>query len=136
MEKATPLIPRLSEKTHLLSADGVYVFDVPRAASKDAIARAVKSRFDVRVLSVNIANVKGKSKRTIRKGSRPVNGKRADSKKAYVRLKEGEKLPFFEAEEEKEKKQEKLQARADKAAQKAAKKTEKSDSAESEKEEK
>ena len=38
----------------------------------------------------------GKAKRTIRKGGRTAAGQRPDIKKAYVTLKAGEKLPFFD----------------------------------------
>lgn len=106
MEKTMFLKPRISEKTYALSlARNTYVVDVPGDANKDTVAKAVTSQFGVTVETVNIINVKGKTKRTVRKGGRPVAGKRSDVKKAYVTLKEGDKLPFFvEAEAEEEKK--------------------------------
>lgn len=96
MEKNTVLRPRLSEKTFGLSSASVYVFDVPSSANKQTVAHAVAAQFDVTVVNVNITNIKGKAKRLIRKGGRPVNGQRSDIRKAYVTLKEGQKLPFFE----------------------------------------
>ncbi len=97
MEKNVILRPRLSEKTFgLAGAHTVYVFDVPKEANKHTIAAAVAVQFGVTVVNVNMTNIKGKPKRLIRKGGRPVNGRRSDIKKAYVTLKEGEKLPFFE----------------------------------------
>ena len=65
------------------------------------MARAVASQFDVTVTDVNIANVKGKAKRTISaKGRRVSKGRQNDVKKAYVTLKVGDKLSIFAAIEE------------------------------------
>jgi len=115
MDKFMVLRPRMSEKTYMLSQlTGTYVVEVPRDASKDSIAKAVAAQFGVTVQTVNVINVKGKPKRTVRKGGRPTNGKRSDIKKAYVTLKKGDKLPFFaELEEE--------AAKAEKAAKKEKK---------------
>ena len=102
MEKTTLLRPRLSEKTFgLANAHTVYVFDVPTGANKQTVAAAVTAQFEVTVVNVNMTNVKGKSKRTVRKGGRAVSGQQSDRKKAYVTLKEGDKLPFFETEDDK-----------------------------------
>lgn len=96
MEKQLVLKPRLSEKTYMLSAaHNTYVVDVPTDANKDMVAKAMTAQFGVAVASVNIIMVKGKTKRTVRKGGRPTMGRRSDIKKAYVTLKEGESLPFF-----------------------------------------
>ncbi len=101
MEKTIALRPRLSEKAFMLSETRrTYVVEVPASASRDLVAKAVAAQFNVTVEGVNIVNVKGKAKRTIRKGGRPTNGKRSDIKKAYVTLKEGDKLPFFADPEE------------------------------------
>lgn len=110
MEKNTLLRPRLSEKSFGMSGASVYVFDVPKDANKQMIANAVTAQFEVTVVKVNITNIQGKTTRLIRKGGRPVAGKRSDIKKAYVTLKEGDKLPFFdepEAEKKADKKAEK-----------------------------
>lgn len=108
MDTFMPLRPRLSEKAYALSQSSrTYVIDVPANANKDTVAKAVAAQFEVAVESVNIANAKGKTKRTIRKGSRPTTGKRSDVKKAYVTLKEGSALPFFAELEEEAKKAEK-----------------------------
>ena len=105
MENNTVLRPRLSEKTFGLSnSNTVYVFDVPKEVNKRTIALAVTAQFGVTVIRVNVMNIKGKPKRLVRKGGRPVAGRRSDIKKAYVTLKEGEKLPFFEDPEKEEKK--------------------------------
>jgi large subunit ribosomal protein L23 len=101
MNKFMALKPRLSEKTYALSQlRNVYVFDVPTDANKMQVADAVEAQFKVTVLAVNVANVKGKAMRTVRKGGRPVAGRRANGRKAYVTLKEGDSLPVFAAVEE------------------------------------
>lgn len=126
MSNFIALRPRLSEKSHEQAGRlNVYVFDVPASANKLSVEQAVANQFEVGVAKVNITNLKGKPKRTVRKGSRPVAGKRAGIKKAYVTLKEGAKLPFFEAEEEKAEKQAKMQEKLTKRAEKEAQKAEK-----------
>jgi large subunit ribosomal protein L23 len=115
MEKTILLRPRLSEKTFgLATTSTVYVFDVPASANKHTVAKAVAAQFDVTVVDVNILNWKGKAKRTVRKGGRAVAGQQSDRKKAYVTLKEGQSLPFFEVEDGK--KDKKAEKKADKAA--------------------
>lgn len=112
MEKQLVLKPRLSEKTYLLgTAKSVYVFTVPNGASKQLIAGSVEAQFGVNVVSVNVANISGKTKRTVRKGSRPTMGKRSDIRKAYVTIKAGQSLPFFETEDDKKKKADKKTAK-------------------------
>jgi large subunit ribosomal protein L23 len=102
MDKTMLLKPRVSEKSYALSQlRNTYVFDVPGTANRTEVADAVTAQFGVTVITVNILNVKGKVKRTIRKGGRPVMGKRADTKKAYVTLKAGDELPIFAAVEDK-----------------------------------
>jgi large subunit ribosomal protein L23 len=101
MSKTMILRPRISEKSYGLSQlRNTYAFDVPTNANRTEVADAVAAQFEVTVLSVNILNSKGKVKRTIRRGGRPVMGKRADTKKAYVTLKAGDELPIFAAVED------------------------------------
>ena len=123
MSKAVALRPRLSEQTYALSQSRVYVFEVPKSANKHMIARAVEAQFDVAVESVNIANVKGKAKRTISLTGRRrglTDGVRSDVKKAYVKLVEGASLPIFAAVEENEDKEKSAQEQVDKAMAKQA----------------
>ncbi len=97
MDKTTVLKPRLSEKTFgLAQSRTVYVFDVPTDVNKHTVAAAVATQFDVTVMAVNIVNSKGKKTRLARKNGRAITGRRSDTKKAYVTLKEGQKLPFFD----------------------------------------
>jgi large subunit ribosomal protein L23 len=99
MDKTIVLKPRVSEKAYALSASQVYVFDVPADANKHVVARAVAAQFNVVVANVNIANIKGKAKRTIRKGGRVSQGRQNDIKKAYVTLQEGSSIPLFAGDE-------------------------------------
>lgn len=104
MDKSMTIRPRVSEKAYALSeSNNVYVFEVPKNANKQNIASAVKAQFDVTVLTVNISNLKGKAKRTVRKGGRPVAGRTNAIKKAYVTLKEGDAIAIFKSAEEQEK---------------------------------
>lgn len=68
-----------------------FVFRVRRDASKGAIAQAVQELFKVKVLQVRTINMMGKQRRVGRS-----QGQRSDWKKAYVTLKEGERIEFFE----------------------------------------
>lgn len=123
MDKALLLKPRMSEKAYGLSqTQNVYVFDVPKGTNKHSVARAVAAQFEVTVEKVNVANIKGKAKRTVRKGGRATPGRQSDMRKAYVTLKEGDSLPIFAAVEEAEEKREKTAELAEKAAEKRAKK--------------
>lgn len=122
MDKSLSLKPRMSEKAYGLSqSQNVYVFDVPKDANKHSVARAVAAQFEVTVEKVNVANTKGKVKRTVRKGGRAATGRQSDTRKAYVTLKEGDSLPIFAAVEEAAEKEERVAELAEKAAEKRAK---------------
>jgi large subunit ribosomal protein L23 len=83
--------PLVTEKTTTLREDGrTVVFEVARAATKVDIRRAVEQLLGAKVSDVRTANAHGKMKRQGR-----FVGRRADWKKAYVRLREGAKLPDF-----------------------------------------
>ena len=84
------LEPRVTEKSTRLSEAGrQFAFKVVRAASKPQIKKAVELMFNVKVDSVRIINVKGK-----RKIFRAHEGRRANWKKAYVKLAEGSTIDF------------------------------------------
>ena len=53
------------------------------------------------IINVNIAVIKGKTKRTVRKGGKQSFGKRVNVKKAYVTLKEGDTIGIFASEDDK-----------------------------------
>ncbi len=124
MPLSMTLKPRMSEKAYGLSqANNTYIFEVPRSANKHTVADAVAAQFEVTVTNVRIANKKGKAKQTFVKRSRPVDGREAASKRAFVTIKTGEIIPVFAAVEEAEKQQEKKQAVISKATEKAAQKS-------------
>ena len=76
--------PIVTEKSTLASESGAVVFEVAPDAAKPAIKEAVEALFGVKVKAVNTAVAKGKQKRF-----RGQLGRRADVKKAYVTLEEG-----------------------------------------------
>lgn len=79
--------PKVSEKTARLAESNQYVFEIAKTATKDDVKAAVEHLFNVKVLAVNVANIKGKSK-----SFRFRAGRRSDKRKAYVRLAEGQTL--------------------------------------------
>lgn len=83
--------PLVTEKSTLLrETDNVIAFEVDPNANKIEVKKAVEELFKVKVADVRLFNVRGKMKRMGR-----FAGKRRDWRKAYVRLKAGEKAPEF-----------------------------------------
>lgn len=83
--------PVLTEKSLLLQQnENKYTFDVDLAANKTEVKVAVEKMFDVKVESVNIMNVKPKTKRMGR-----YVGKTKRRRKAIVKLKEGYSINLF-----------------------------------------
>lgn len=76
--------PVVSEKSYGLMEEGTYTFLVAKNSNKTQIRQAVEEIFGVRVTRVNTLNRAGKRKRT-----RTGYGKRKDTKRAYVTLREG-----------------------------------------------
>ena len=107
MDKTIVIKPRLSEKAYSLSEErNTYTFAVPSGISRLNIAKAVAVQYGVTVESVKVAAQPGKTKRTYRRGGRVVHrGRTPAIRKAYVRLKEGDKLPIFAASDEDKKAQ-------------------------------
>ena len=85
--------PLITEKSTILKeTQRSLCFEVHRDATKPEIKKAVETLFGVKVEDVRVANVHGKVKRQGR-----YQGRRPDWKKAYVVLREGEKMvEFFE----------------------------------------
>ncbi|MBI1922057.1 MAG: 50S ribosomal protein L23 [Geobacter sp.] len=84
--------PLISEKTSLEGeGKNIIAFEVASDANKIEIRKAVEQLFKVQVAAVNTAVARGKVKRV---GTRL--GKRSNWKKAYVTLKEGSTVDFFE----------------------------------------
>lgn len=83
--------PLVTEKT-TLQKEGIrtLVFEVHRDATKPEIKKAVEKLLSVKVEQVRTASMPGKLRRQGR-----YQGHRPDWKKAYVLLKEGEKMIEF-----------------------------------------
>lgn len=82
------LAPHVSEKAARASESGnQFVFKVRGNATKPEIKAAIELMFEVKVQAVQVVNSEGKAKRF---GQRL--GRRADTKKAYVRLAEGQTI--------------------------------------------
>ena len=83
--------PLITEKTSILREDGrTIVFHVATDANKVEIKRAVEQLLGSKVASIRTSIAHGKIKRQGR-----FAGRRPDWKKAYVTLREGEKMPEF-----------------------------------------
>ncbi len=83
--------PLITEKgLGVKETEGTLVFDVAPDASKTEVKQAVEALFKVKVAAVRTANVVGKERRRGRYA-----GYKPDWKKAYVKLKAGEKLPEY-----------------------------------------
>jgi len=83
--------PITTEKTTVIREEGrTLVFQVANGANKIDIRRAVEQLFGSKVESVRTSLAHGKVKRQGK-----YSGRRSDWKKAYVKLREGEKLPEF-----------------------------------------
>ena len=76
--------PIVSEKSYNLIDEGKYTFIVDPRSNKTEIKIAVEQIFNVKVDSVHTLNRKGKTRRT-----RFGLGKRKDTKRAIVTLREG-----------------------------------------------
>ena len=84
------LAPQISEKsTYVADKHDQVIFKVARDATKPEIKAAVEMLFKVEVQSVQVLNVKGKTKRVGR-----FIGRRDHWKKAYVCLKPGQEIDF------------------------------------------
>jgi large subunit ribosomal protein L23 len=91
--KLTDIIrrPLITEKTSIQREDGrTIVFEVARDANKVEIRQAIEKLLGARVDTIRTAIAHGKIKRQGR-----FAGQRPDWKKAYVTLREGQKMPEF-----------------------------------------
>jgi large subunit ribosomal protein L23 len=84
--------PLVTEKSERNRAEGQqFAFEVHRDATKIQVKQAVEKLFNVHVLAVRTAVIRGKNKRVGRS-----TGRRPNWKKAFVTLKEGETIALFE----------------------------------------
>jgi len=83
--------PLITEKTSILREDGrTLVFQVATGANKTEIRRAIETLLGTKVDDIRTSLAHGKVKRQGR-----FAGRRPDWKKAYVKLREGAKIPEF-----------------------------------------
>ena len=91
--KLTDIIrrPLITEKTSIQREDGrTIVFEVARDANKVQIRTAIEKLLGAKVHSIRTSIAHGKIKRQGR-----YSGQRPDWKKAYVTLRDGQKMPEF-----------------------------------------
>ena len=84
------IAPEISEKSYGLLDQNWYTFLVRPDANKTAIKIAIEQIFNVRVVAVNTSNREGKRKRT-----RTGWGRRKATKRALVKLAEGDRIEAF-----------------------------------------
>jgi large subunit ribosomal protein L23 len=83
--------PLITEKTSIQREDGrTIVFEVATGANKVEVKRAIEQLLGAKVESIQTNISQGKTKRQGR-----FAGRRSDWKKAYVKLREGAKMPEF-----------------------------------------
>jgi large subunit ribosomal protein L23 len=92
--------PHITDKTVKKNYDRrndayTYVFRVALDANKFEIKKAIESYFGVRVDNVNTLIVRGKVKRAQLR-TKFTTGKMPNWKKAYIKLKPGQKISEFE----------------------------------------
>ena len=84
--------PLITEKATLIKeTSNVVAFEVDRTATKTEIRQAVEAVFSVTVEGVRTAIIRGKKARRGR-----YVGRKSNWKKAFVTLKEGDHIEFFE----------------------------------------
>jgi large subunit ribosomal protein L23 len=86
------IAPLVTEKGTIVGEkNNQVVFRVRPAASKDQIRNVIEDLFKVRVVKIRTANFLGKERRRAR-----TVGRRPNWKKAYITLKEGDRIEVFE----------------------------------------
>lgn len=97
----TFLRPLITEKSlKLVETANEYTFEVKKNMTKTQAKKAVGDSFGVTVLSVKSIALRGKTKKTGRRG---LKTKTPDTKKMIVKLGKDSKISLFEIKEEKKK---------------------------------
>lgn len=94
MAKSIPSVikrPMVTEKSTALGETNRYVFEIAGDATKPDVKAAIQAAFNVTVIDVNVMRTHTKPKRF---GQKLVL--RPRTKKAIVRLKDGDKIQLFE----------------------------------------
>lgn len=81
------LRPRITEKATLVSEKNVHTFEVASSATKKDVTEAIKIFYKITPVKINI--VKNPAKEVLIRGKK---GFKTGVKKAYVYLREGDKL--------------------------------------------
>jgi large subunit ribosomal protein L23 len=84
--------PRITEKAALLSEKNVYVFEVRKGANKHEVKNAIKQIYNVTPTKVNIINQTPRHTMSRSKGR---NVMTHGLRKAYVHLKEGDRIELI-----------------------------------------
>ncbi len=79
--------PRITEKASMLYENGVYSFNVPASTTKTEIKKAIEGIYKVKPVKIAIINTPRKE--VFIRGRKGFKG---GGKKAYVYLKEGDKI--------------------------------------------
>lgn len=99
MKKNTIIIrPIITEESFTDAKMGVFTFEVSLDATKPEITKNIEKIFNVHVEKVNTAKIRGKKRRA---GKKRLEVTSRDSKKAFVRIKAGEKIDLFDVGESK-----------------------------------
>ncbi len=83
--------PRITEKAAQLTVNNVFTFDIAKGTTKRDVIHAMKSLYKITPRKVNVVNVRGKS---VSMRTRRGKGTKNSIRKAYVFLKEGDKIDF------------------------------------------
>lgn len=86
--------PLITEKTlQRANVENIYTFEVARTADKNKIKAAIQEMYEVKVINVNTVMRPKKMKRT---GQKRLKTFEAKTKKALVKLKEGQSISVFD----------------------------------------
>lgn len=123
--RSVQYIPRATEKAYAAQTKNVYIFFVPKSASKQEVAKQISEAFKVTVIDVRTTVRKGKQTK-FSKGKHAYPGitYRRDHKVAYITLKDGDKIPVFDEVKEEVKEDKKVAKSVEKKADKKSTKTE------------
>lgn len=86
----TIIKPRITEKSGLLSQNGVYTFEISKNATKPEIEKTIKKMYKVTPVKIAIVNLPARN--VFVRGKR---GRVSAIKKAIVTVKKGEKIDFI-----------------------------------------
>lgn len=89
--KNVEINPLITDKSRELAKKNIYTFKVDKKINKTEIKNIVEKFFNVKVEDVRTCNYKKRER-----GRSRIKSVRKAFKKAYVKLKEGYKIPIFE----------------------------------------